>query len=718
MIEKFLSRFTISNRIISMVTLLLALTTVFASFTLMDNWSKKAEMEKLHHLTEFTPLISSVIHELQKERGASAGFISSNGGAQFRENVKNQRETSDLEIKKFRGAYADFPLEDYSDDFSSLLKEAFIDLANLSTERSRVDDFTSNIPAMAKYYTGTINKLLYVIMETEKITIDPEILNKTVVYISLLEAKENAGLERATGTAAFAAGGFNDTTFGNFTSLRGKQQGFMEIFNSFASADDKLFYENTVVGDEVDRYNNLLDLALSSPFDLTDAGPLASTEWFSTMTGKINKLKFVEDKMAADIQNMALEVSNSAANQFWLILAVLIALASTCLVLSAFIVRSIVMPLKNIRVRMSSLAEGDLDTEVPYVSYKHEIGAMANAVEHFKTSGIENKRMEAEAEEHRLKEEADAEERRIAEFKHEEERNKLLKEQEEKTNELQLKSRLDLAQQFEDRVIGILESIIGSTDSLNEISRNMADTAELTKERSMNADVATRQAESNVQAVAGASEEMSASIAEITRQVSEAAAAANNAVGTVDQAAERVQTLSDAAEKIDDVIQLINDIAEQTNLLALNATIEAARAGDAGKGFAVVASEVKSLATQTGSATEEIRSQISEMQEATSGAVNAVKEITGTITQISEISSSIEASVEEQSAATNEISNNALQAATGADEVSRNINDVSQSATDTGEAAQSVLTASDKFANQAQSLRKEVDDFLNEVRSA
>lgn len=591
------------------------------------------------------------------------------------------------------------------------------DLKELDGERTKVDEFHSSIPSMAKYYTGSINKLLFVIMETAKITRDPELLNKTIVYISLLEAKENAGLERATGTAAFVAGGFTDNTFAAFNALRGKQQGFMTVFDSFANENDKSLYKRTVVGQEIDRYNNLLEIALTTPNDLSSAGTSASSDWFAAMTGKIDKLKIVEDDMSIDLQKRALEISSSTANEFWLIFASLIIFGAASLVLSIFIVKSIVGPLKNIRESMIAIAKDDLNAEVPHLTYKHEIGAMAKAVEHFKSSAQENKKMEADAENNRLQQEADTESRRLAKIEQENEQKKKLEEQEERSKQAQKKSREALAQQFEDRVMSILDSILGSTNNLNEISQQMAGNAEMTKERSMSADAATKQAGSNVQAVATASEEMSASISEITRQVSEAASVANNAVGSVDLATERVQNLSDAAEKIGEVIQLINDIAEQTNLLALNATIEAARAGEAGKGFAVVASEVKSLATQTGSATEEIRTQISEMQDATGGAVTAVKEITETITQISEISSSIEASVEEQSLATNEISQNALQAASGADEVSRNIHDVNESATNTGEAAQSVLSASDKFANQAQVLRKEVDDFLNEVRA-
>src|SRR6185503_10372159 len=106
-------------------------------------------------------------------------------------------------------------------------------------------------------------------------------------------------------------------------------------------------------------------------------------------------------------------------------------------------------------------------------------------------------------------------------------------------------------------------------------------------------------ASSNVQTVAAASEELSASIAEISRQVTNAATTASRAVDEARQTDATVQGLAETAGRIGDVVKLISDIASQTNLLALNATIEAARAGEAGKGFAVVASEVKGLANQT-----------------------------------------------------------------------------------------------------------------------
>ena len=155
-----------------------------------------------------------------------------------------------------------------------------------------------------------------------------------------------------------------------------------------------------------------------------------------------------------------------------------------------------------------------------------------------------------------------------------------------------------------------------------------------------------------MQSVASATEELSTSVDEIGRRVRESNQIAEAAVVQAQQTDGRIGKLSRAAQEIGDVVKLITAIAEQTNLLALNATIEAARAGDAGRGFAVVASEVKSLASQTAKATDEISSHILGMQDATQELVAAIKAIGGTIGQISSIASTIASAVEQQSSAT------------------------------------------------------------------
>jgi methyl-accepting chemotaxis protein-like sensor len=176
--------------------------------------------------------------------------------------------------------------------------------------------------------------------------------------------------------------------------------------------------------------------------------------------------------------------------------------------------------------------------------------------------------------------------------------------------------------------------------------------------------------------------------------------------------------LADSAEHIGEVVRLINDIAGQTNLLALNATIEAARAGEAGKGFAVVASEVKSLATQTAKATEEISAQIAAVQKVARDAMEAIKGIGKTIGEVSVVATSIASAVEEQGAATHEISRNTQEAARRTRDASANISGVTAGANATGAAAQNVKSAAEALGLRTNQLRCQVDDFLATIRAA
>jgi methyl-accepting chemotaxis protein len=193
---------------------------------------------------------------------------------------------------------------------------------------------------------------------------------------------------------------------------------------------------------------------------------------------------------------------------------------------------------------------------------------------------------------------------------------------------------------------------------------------------------------------------------------------AEEAVRQTRQTDSRIAELSQASQQIGDVVRLITTIAEQTNLLALNATIEAARAGDAGRGFAVVASEVKSLAGQTARATEEIGSQIQGMQVATTESIDVIRQIGETIGNVSTIAGSIAEAVEQQSSATQAIAENVQQVASRTQEVATNVIDVNRGATETGSAANAVLESAKYLSVASSRLRKELDQFMANVRAA
>ncbi len=350
--------------------------------------------------------------------------------------------------------------------------------------------------------------------------------------------------------------------------------------------------------------------------------------------------------------------------------------------------RAIVNPIKSMTSAMGGLAAGDLDSEITGLDRADEIGAMAQAVQVFKDNAIAVKKLEADQEAERA-----AKEERMRQVDR-------------------------LAQDFDESATAALSEVSSAADQVKSSASSMSAAAEQTNQQSSAVAAASEEASSNVQTVAAASEQLAGSIAEISRQVERSTKMATQAVGKAEDANKTVQGLTDAARSIGDVVDLINDIAAQTNLLALNATIEAARAGEAGKGFAVVASEVKSLASQTAKATEEIASQIAGIQQESSGTVEAITSIREVISEVNEVASAIASAVEEQGAATEEIARNVQQAAQGTQEVSSNIAGVTQAAGETGQAASQVLSVATTLSEQAASLRGNVEKFLTDVRSA
>jgi len=253
-----------------------------------------------------------------------------------------------------------------------------------------------------------------------------------------------------------------------------------------------------------------------------------------------------------------------------------------------------------------------------------------------------------------------------------------------------------------------MDSVAEQTGGMAREAEGMADIAARVGGHAGGVADAANSALTNVQAVGAATEELTASIREISAQVAQAAEVSRRAVEGGELARERLGLLAGVADRIGTVVQLINGIAGQTNLLALNATIEAARAGDAGKGFAVVASEVKSLARQTAHSTEEITRQASEMQTATGAAVTAVADIGRTIAEIAEVSVAVAAAVEQQAAATQEIARNVTETASAAHQVAESIAEVSRDAVAVGDRAGEMRKGSANLATAIEMLRTTV----------
>ncbi len=381
------------------------------------------------------------------------------------------------------------------------------------------------------------------------------------------------------------------------------------------------------------------------------------------------------------------DVDNAFAEIFWSLCITFGILSLVFAGLCLAIGRSISKPMAVMIQATRGLAAGDVSVALPVWTRKDEIGELGRALGVFKENLIRSEQLRHEAEQ--SKAEAEAIRRRTMQ---------------------------QLADSFEAEVQGIVREVSTAAHDAEGAAETMAHQADFSMNRAETVASGTQQVSNNTQTVAAAAEEMSVSIQEIARQTVVAQSIMKRALDVTGRATELVGTLDDGAQEIGKVVELINAIAQQTNLLALNATIEAARAGDAGKGFAVVASEVKSLAAQTGRATEEISSKITAIQGSVGTTVNAIAEIQNVVSEVSEVASSIASAVEQQSATTADIVRNIQEAARSTDLVSSNIQEVKQASAQTGTAANQVLSIARDLGKRSATLTNSVADLVDRLR--
>ncbi len=560
---------------------------IYASKLSIDEYKIYQDAEQSIAIVEISIRLSNVLHELQKERGASAGFLGS-GGTRFSSTLRRQRVLTDDKLSELKSYLAAA-----HDEISNKVADR-IDLSTITEMRGKIDRQIIDTRTAVDYYTGINKSILDTVARFSTLPRVLEIRNLLNSLILFISAKERAGIERAVLSATFSRDKFNTFLHNKFLSVLAQQKVLFNLFEHTGDAGLVQRFEQMKATDAFRQVQAMRDIALSK----TENFNIDPTHWFKTITIKIDRLKEMEDTITDAVLQSARQHQTSAIAVLSLVTLISLAVLALTFLLSKSISTSILYKIENLKKSLERIREGDLTTVLEFsADSKNEMDQISR---HFQSliTIMQNLTTQISTSVHFAAK---------GDF-----------------NACELRE-----QGFKGDFRKAVESVQSGIDAMREAyykQEMIRFNAQLRKINDIGGNISFIQNE-----VASLVDDL----ADVLESTHSTRTRSEQSIGVVETILEKLQTLvsnindtnttidglQEKSNDITSVVDLIKSIAEQTNLLALNAAIEAARAGEHGRGFAVVADEVRNLAEHTRKATDEIATSITEMTDETSSIV-------------------------------------------------------------------------------------------------
>ncbi|MBR9726871.1 methyl-accepting chemotaxis protein [Shewanella intestini] len=640
---------------------------VYGGMFVDNKYQSQNQLHTVLTLSNLSVVNGALVHELQKERGMSAGFIGSQGRS-FANTLPQQRIMTDQQVGNYRAFIKDSVLPR---DLTVKLEDVNRALQNLSNMRHQVDNLTVSVADEVAYYTKMNTTLLSLVDSAAQESQNSELSIKIKAFGAFLQLKERAGIERAVLSTTFGQAGFKPNAYRKFITLVSEQNTYAERFKASASEQMNRQFDGIMSGSEVRAVQRLRQIAFEQ--NSADIQAQSPEKWFQTSTDRIGVLTAFEQQLATDLINHTETELSRAQTQMYVAISFLVLLIPFVLLMSIGLSRYLHNSLQHIQEQVVYAGEhADMSIRLQQ-HYDDEFGHLARAF---------NLMM-------------DDFEGIISKVKH---TSASLLTVVEQVNQLTLSLKQDVDNGYSE-VEQVASAMTEMSATVNDIAQHAVSTAEVS-------------AKANTSAQAGN--------VDVT-QTSEAIGTLHN---EITQAGKSIEQLDNDIRSIVSILDVISAIAEQTNLLALNAAIEAARAGEQGRGFAVVADEVRTLAQRAQTSTEDIKGMTDRLK---SGAIVAVKamsrgqnqanasvteaehagevltEIVTLVREIDSMNEQIAAATHEQSAV--------------AEEVSRNAMKISDIYVNTQEAANKISDLNMSLHNDATDMNEQVSKFILSSKS-
>ena len=637
-----ISKLSIKQKLIAIMLIPLVIVILLAAKLAYDSYRSLENLKSLDKVVILSTKIGTLVHETQKERGMTAGFIGSKG-VKFKDELPRQREEVNKQITFLNEFLSDFDKSKYSDDFVKNLNSGLEKLKDLQGVRNSVNSLNIAAPIAIAYYTDTNTLLLNTLGTIVKFSNSPNVTKELGSYMNFLLSKERTGIERAVGTNTFAQNKFTEGLKARFYTLIAEQTAYIDIFSKIASKDIVDFYLKTVVGKDIEEVEKMRKIALFS--NIEENFGVDPNYWFETITNKINLLKQVEDHISIHLLN-EINLEKDEAT-FHLILFSLLSIfgIGITMILARTIAFTILIDVASVRAGIEEFFafinfEKD-DIKLIGVDSTDELGMMSKII----NKNIANTKANIQRDRELI-----ADTIRVANSINKghldqkimvNSNNPALNELKDIINEmlntlnsnisniltvLTSYSKLDFRPRLKDNDLeGIIQELEKDINILRDvITQTLLDNKKVGITLKENANILSFNMQSISTAAnsqAASLEETAASLEEITSNITNNTQTTTKMASYGEKVKESIKIGQDLANKtvnsmedinkqalaINEAIGVIDNIAFQTNILSLNAAVEAATAGEAGKGFAVVAQEVRNLATRSAEAANEIK---------------------------------------------------------------------------------------------------------------